>query len=82
MGRSAHETSAALGDPDVSMENEQLDEPAVGQQFRHWRLDQFVAMGFDSEQAAELADAPVDLEQARRLIALGCPLETASRILL
>jgi hypothetical protein len=27
-------------------------------------------------------DTRVDLAQARRLVALGCPLETASRILL
>jgi hypothetical protein len=27
-------------------------------------------------------DSRIDLEQARRLVASGCPLETASRILL
>ncbi len=50
---------------------------------RVWRLDQFSALGFDSDHAALMADdARVDLAQARRLIALGCPLETAARILL
>jgi hypothetical protein len=52
-------------------------------QTRVWRLDQFTRLGFDSEGAALMADdAQVDLAQARRLIALGCPLETAVRILL
>jgi hypothetical protein len=51
-------------------------------QTRVWRLDQFTRLGFDSEGAALMADdAQVDLAQARRLIALGCPLETAVRIL-
>jgi hypothetical protein len=53
------------------------------QRTRIWRHDQFVALGFDFARAAMLADdARVDLAQARRLIARGCPLETASRILL
>jgi hypothetical protein len=52
-------------------------------QTRSWRLDQFTGLGFDSARAALMADdAQVDLAQARRLIALGCPLETAARILL
>jgi hypothetical protein len=52
-------------------------------QTRVWRLDQFTSLGFDSTRAAQMAeDAQVDLAQARRLIALGCPLETAARILL
>jgi hypothetical protein len=52
-------------------------------QTRVWRLDQFSALGFDHTRAALLADdTRVELAQARRLIALGCPLETASRILL
>jgi hypothetical protein len=39
-------------------------------------------LGFDSAGATQMAvDAQVDLAQARRLIALGCPLETAVRIL-
>jgi hypothetical protein len=48
-----------------------------------WRFDQFASLGFEPGQAAEMADDRlVDLAQARRLINLGCPLETASRILL
>jgi len=50
---------------------------------RVWRLDQFTRLGFDSAGATLMADdAQVDLGQARKLIALGCPLETAARILL
>jgi hypothetical protein len=50
---------------------------------RVWRVDQLTGLGFDSARAALMADdAHVDLAQARRLIALGCSLETAERILL
>jgi len=48
-----------------------------------WRLEQFLALGFDVVRASLMADdAEVDLAQARKLVTLGCPLETASRILL
>jgi hypothetical protein len=48
-----------------------------------WLLDQFIALGFDAVRASLMADdARIDLAQARKLVALGCPLETASRILL
>ncbi len=60
-------------------------EPSQSEQLwtRVWRLDQFTRLGFDSAGATLMADdAQVDLAQARRLIALGCPLETAVRILL
>ena len=61
-------------------------EPDQSEQLRRtrvWRLDEFTGLGFDSARAALMADdARVDLAQARRLIALGCPLETAARILL
>ena len=60
-------------------------EPGQSEQLctRVWRLDQFTRLGFDSAGATLMADdAQVDLAQARKLIALGCPLETAVRILL
>jgi hypothetical protein len=64
----------------LPVEPEQSDEE---QRTRIWRRDQFVALGFDFTRATIMAeDARVDLAQARRLIARGCPLETASRILL
>jgi hypothetical protein len=48
-----------------------------------WRFEQFTGLGFDSAAAAEMADnSRIDLAQARRLITLGCPLETATRILI
>ena len=69
-------------------ETEQIQtevEPSQSEQLSTfgWRLDQFTRLGFDSAEATLMADdAQVDLAQARRLIALGCPLETAVRILL
>jgi hypothetical protein len=60
-----------------------LDQSGEAQRTRVWRHDQFVGLGFDLVRSAIMADdARVDLAQARRLVALGCPLETASRILL
>jgi hypothetical protein len=60
-----------------------LDQSGEAQRTRVWRHDQFVGLGFDLVRSAIMADdGRVDLAQARRLVALGCPLETASRILL
>jgi hypothetical protein len=65
---------------EVAAERDQSDE---ARRTRLWRLDQFVALGFDLARAASMAgDSRIDLAQARRLVASGCPLETASRILL
>ena len=49
---------------------------------RRWRFEQLAALGFSYAESALLADGPVDLGYTRRLIASGCPLETALRILL
>jgi hypothetical protein len=50
---------------------------------RSGRLDQFLALGFDVLRASLMADdTGIDLTQARKLVALGCPLGTAARILL
>jgi hypothetical protein len=61
-------------------------EPDWSEQLRSarvWRLEQLTGLGFDHARATLMADdARVDLAQARKLIALGCPLETAARILL
>jgi hypothetical protein len=74
------------GDVEESERIQVQIEPDHSEQLRRtrvWRLDQFSRLGFDSARAALMADdAQVDLSQARRLIALGCPLETAARILL
>ena len=51
-------------------------------QVRRWRLEQFLRLGFDLASSAMMAESRIDLADARRLVGLGCPLETASRILL
>jgi hypothetical protein len=51
------------------------------QQVRCWRREQFHELGFTLSEAYLLADTPVDLGDARRLIAAGCPRQTAARIL-
>jgi hypothetical protein len=61
----------------------ELDQSDEARRTRVWRLDQFVGLGFDLARATIMADdSRIDLAQARRLVASGCPLETASRILL
>jgi hypothetical protein len=49
---------------------------------RRWRRNQLYDLGFPLADASKLADAPVDLGDARRLIRSGCPHPTAVRILL
>jgi hypothetical protein len=48
---------------------------------RTWRFEQFLALGFGLDRAFSLADLPVDLNDARRLIGRGCPPDTALAIL-
>jgi hypothetical protein len=61
----------------------ELDQADAAERTRVRRLDQFIGLGFDVVRASLMADdSRVDLAQARKLVALGCPLETASRILL
>jgi hypothetical protein len=47
-----------------------------------WRVLQFVELGFNSDVSITLAYAGADLGCARELLAKGCPLRTAARILL
>ena len=48
-----------------------------------WRIEQLIAVGFDSDSAFVLAlDRGVDLHEATELVRRGCPPETAFRILL
>lgn len=51
-------------------------------QVRRWRFEQFFGLGFTESESATLAEAHVDLSVVRRMMAAGCPPETASRILL
>jgi hypothetical protein len=90
MSRMAHDGPGLWVDPRGDVEEaERIQgevEPDQSEQLRRtrvWRLDQFTSLGFDAARAALMAnDGEVDLAQARRLMALGCPLETAARILL
>jgi len=47
-----------------------------------WRFDQFLALGFDAEDAFLLTVSGVDLQAARTLVEIGCSLPLALRILL
>ena len=47
-----------------------------------WRLAEFARLGFAYPESVALAGTGVDLGEARKLVACGCPAETASRILL
>ena len=49
---------------------------------RRWRFEQFIELGFTESDSATLAEAHVDLSLVRRMMAAGCPPETASRIVL
>lgn len=47
-----------------------------------WRFAQFRALGFGDEDAWLLVDSGADLNLARSLVAGGCPLHLALRIVL
>jgi len=48
-----------------------------------WRIEQLMAVGFDSDAAFVLAlDRTVDLHDATELVKRGCPPQTAFRILI
>ena len=46
-----------------------------------WRTERFLALGYTIDDAIELAESRIDLHEISRLIARGCPLATAARIL-
>jgi len=46
-----------------------------------WRYQQFLALGFDGEQAWTLAGSDADLHASRTLIGVGCSHHLAMRIL-
>jgi hypothetical protein len=75
--------SCGMEESGQALSTGELDQPDEVDWTQVWRLDQFLALGFDALRASLMADdARIDLAQARKLVALGCPLETASRILL
>ena len=49
---------------------------------RRWRKSQLIGLGLSASDANALTKAPVDLGEARKLVASGCPHDVARRILL
>jgi hypothetical protein len=47
-----------------------------------WRFDQFHGLGFGEEEACLLAESDADLNRARSLVAVRCPLSVALQILI
>ena len=45
-----------------------------------WRTERLTALGYDTARAIILACSTVDVHELERLIARGCPLATAVRI--
>ena len=74
------------GDPTLqAVETEAAEETAPDPAARvlGWRIEQLIAVGFDSDAALVLAlDRSVDLHEATELVRRGCPPTTAFRILI
>jgi len=74
------------GDPTLELlQTEAIEERASDPSARvlGWRIEQLIAVGFDSDAALVLAlDRNVDLHQAAELVKRGCPPQTAFRILI
>jgi hypothetical protein len=65
------------------MEDEVFDRDAEEERRTFlWRLAEFTLLGFAYSESVVLAGTRVDLAEARKLVTRGCPIETASRILL
>ena len=59
------------------------DRPQLSQEEQnvlHWRYTQLRGLGFGSEDARVLAEGRAELALVRRLVADGCPVELAFRI--
>ena len=74
------------GDPtlealEVEAAEDNVPDPAA--RVLGWRIEQLIAVGFDSDAALVLAlDRTVDLHDATELVRRGCPPQTAFRILI
>jgi hypothetical protein len=66
----------------LTFEEWPLRPPDAGADVLAWREDQFRKLGLGECEAAELAGSEADLGQARYLLASGCSIELALRILL
>jgi hypothetical protein len=86
VSRPAHAKPAHIADGVIMESSQTVETPsetdgsAEEHQVRRWRLEQFLRLGFDTTNAAVMAEAKIDLALARQLVGAGCPLETASRI--
>ncbi|HVN60760.1 MAG TPA: hypothetical protein VMT59_05830 [Gaiellaceae bacterium] len=58
-----------------------LRSPDEADRVSEWRYQQFLALGFDGEQAWTLAGSDADLHASRTLIGVGCSHPLAMRIL-
>jgi len=45
-----------------------------------WRMNEFLKLGFDVEQAGVLANSRTDLATVRKALRVGCSIETAWRV--
>ena len=74
------------GDPTleaVEVEPAEDNVPDPAARVLGWRIEQLIAVGFDSDAALVLAlDRNVDLHEATELVRRGCPPQTAFRILI
>lgn len=61
----------------LSAELRQLDDEleVIG-----WRTERLLTIGYEFRQAAGLALSRIDIHDLERLVARGCPLGTAARI--
>jgi hypothetical protein len=67
----------------MSAIEEQLPRNLQEERVFEWRFEELVHAGYSTDQAWRLASDPtVDIRLAERLLANGCPTETAQRILL
>jgi hypothetical protein len=74
------------GDPTIeALQAEVVEDSAPDPAARvlSWRIEQLIAVGFDSDAAFVLAlDRSIDLHEATQLVRRGCPPHTAFRILI
>jgi hypothetical protein len=74
------------GDPTIeALQAEAVEDSAPDPAARvlSWRIEQLIAVGFDSDAAFVLAlDRSIDLHEATQLVRRGCPPHTAFRILI
>jgi hypothetical protein len=73
---------SSCGTRSEGVEDEVVDLSEEERRILLWRLGQFARLGFAYPESVVLAGTGVDLGEARKLVACGCPAETASRILL